>query len=139
MTEKIMTKISIERANKIIDGAIAKARELEAKPMGVTILDDGGHVVAYKREDGATHLRFDISRGKAWGTIALGMNPRKFAEMAQERPTLITALDTMTEGKIVPSAGGVLIKDGDEVIGAIGVSGDLPDLDEECAIAGIES
>jgi uncharacterized protein GlcG (DUF336 family) len=134
-----MTKISIEKANIIIDGAFAKARELGTKPMAATVLDDGGHLVAYKREDGATHLRFDISRGKAWGSIALGMNSRKYAEMAQDRPTFVTALDTMTEGKIVPSAGGVLIKDGDEVIGAVGVSGDLPDLDEECAMAGIDS
>lgn len=133
-----MTKISIEQATKIIDATIAKARELKAKPMGVTVVDAGGHLVAYKREDGATHLRFDISHGKAWGSIALGMNSRKFAEMALERPTFVTALDTMTQGKVVPSAGGVLIKDGDDIIGAVGVSGDLPDIDEQCAIAGIE-
>ena len=134
-----MTKISIEKAVKIIDGALKKARELNTKPMGAVVLDDGGHVVAYKREDGATHLRFDIARGKAWGAIALGINSRKFAEMAQERPSFVAALDAMTEGKIVPSAGGVLIKNGEEIIGAIGVSGDLPDKDEECAMAGINS
>lgn len=134
-----MTKITADKAQKIVDGVIAKARELNAKPMGVAVVDAGGHLIAFKREDGATHLRFSVAFGKAWGATSLGMNSRKFAEMAQERPTFVTALDTMTEGKIVPSAGGVLIKEGDEIIGAVGVSGDLPDIDEECAEHGINN
>lgn len=135
-----MQPLTQEKASALLNAALKKARELSAKPMGVAVLDAGGHLLAYQREDGATHLRFNIAFGKAWGAIALGMNSRKFAEMAQDRPAFIAALDTMTEGKIVPSAGGVLIKDKSGVtIGAIGISGDLPDIDEECAMAALEA
>jgi len=134
-----MTKISLKDAEKIIDSAIAKAREDGAAPMGVVVLDCGGHIIAYKREDDAAILRFDIARGKAKGAISLGINSSKFAEMAEQRPAFIASLGALTDGNIIPSAGGVLIYgDNMDVIGAVGVSGDLPDVDEKCAIEGVK-
>lgn len=134
-----MQAINLETANKIIEGTVAKARADERAPLGIAVLDAGGHIVAYSREDGATTLRFDVARGKAAGAVSLGMNSRKFAEMAEARPVFVSSLSTLTQGNIIPSAGGVLVKNAEgQVIGAVGVSGDLPDVDEACAIAGIE-
>ena len=56
-----------------------------------------------------------------------GMNPAFYSFM------------NLADGRLVPSPGGVFIVDGDEIIGAIGVSGDLPEVDEACAVAGIEA
>lgn len=135
-----MIKLSLKNAEKIIDGALKKAREEKTSPMGVVVLDDGGHIIAYKREDDAAILRFDIARGKAVGAISLKMNSRKYAEMVEQRPVFVSSLSTLTDGNIIPSAGGVLIYNEDrEIIGAVGVSGDLPDLDEMCAIEGIKN
>ena len=134
-----MIQISLKDAENIIDNIIAKAREEMTAPMGVVVLDSGGHIIAYKREDSAAILRFDIARGKAKGAISLGINSRKFAEMAEQRPAFISSLGSLTDGNIIPSAGGVLIYNNEkEVIGAVGVSGDLPDIDEKCAIEGIK-
>ncbi len=132
--------ITLEQATNIIDGALKKARELQTAPMAAIVVDKGGNIVAFKREDGASLLRFNIAYGKAWGSVGMLMPSRKMAEMAQERPSFVAALGEMSMGRVVPSPGGVLIYDAQqELIGAVGVSGDLPDLDEQCALAGIQS
>jgi uncharacterized protein GlcG (DUF336 family) len=60
--------------------------------------------------------------------------------MAAERPQFLAALSAAWDGKLIPAAGGVLIRDGQGiVIGAVGISGDLSDKDEDAAIAGIEA
>ncbi len=133
-------KLTLATAENIINQAIAHAKIVGAAPLGIVVLDDGGHLVAFKRQDKATALRFDIAKGKARGAVLMGMNSRKFAEIAEQRPVFISSLSTMTEGDIVPSAGGVLVynKNGD-VVGAVGISGDFPDVDEACAIQAIEA
>jgi uncharacterized protein GlcG (DUF336 family) len=134
-----MQAINLATANKIIEGTIAAARAGEHAPLGIAVLDAGGHIITYSREDGATTLRFDVAKNKAGGALSLGMNSRKFAEMAEARPVFVSSLSTLTNGAIIPSAGGVLVKNSEgQVIGAVGVSGDIPDVDEACAIAGIE-
>jgi uncharacterized protein GlcG (DUF336 family) len=134
-----MTDITLAQASNIIDATLAAARERDTAPMAAIVLDKGGNLVAFKREDGASILRFDIARGKAWGAIGMLMSSRKMAEMAEARPTFVTALGEMSGGRVVPSPGGLLIEsEHGEVIGSVGVSGDLPDLDERCAIAGIK-
>jgi uncharacterized protein GlcG (DUF336 family) len=96
-------------------------------------------VKVLKREDGASILRPQVAIGKAWGAIGMGESSRSLGERLKERPTFLGALSTMSEGKVVPVAGGVLIMDGNEIIGAVGVTGGTSDEDELCAIEGIKA
>jgi uncharacterized protein GlcG (DUF336 family) len=68
--------LKLSQALAIIDGAIAEARKRSFLQLGVAVLDAGGHVVAFKREDGASFLRFELACGKAWGALAMGFSRR---------------------------------------------------------------
>jgi len=132
--------LKLTQASGIIDTAIAQGRKQHLAPLAVAVLDAGGHLIAFKREDGAGIVRFDIAYGKAWGALGMGFGTRELAQRAATYPTFVTALSAVSQGRMVPSPGGVLILDADkEVIGAVGISGDRGDNDEACAIAGIEA
>jgi uncharacterized protein GlcG (DUF336 family) len=92
-----------------------------------------------KREDSASILRPQIAIGKAWGAVGMGESSRQLSERLKERPAFLGALSTMSQGKVVPVPGGVLIMDGNEIVGAVGVSGGTADEDEACAIEGIKA
>jgi uncharacterized protein GlcG (DUF336 family) len=131
--------LTLSKATEIIDTALEKARTESFAPLAVAVLDAGGHLVAYKREDGAGIIRFDIAFGKAWGSLGMGFGSRELTERAEKYPTFISVLSTVSGGRLVPSPGGVLILDGSRmVIGAVGISGDVGGNDEICAVAGIE-
>lgn len=133
-----MAKLKLRDAEIIIDAALDKGRRLQLAPLAIAVLDAGGHFVAYKREDGAGLVRFDIAYGKAWGALGMGFGTREIMARAEKFPAFITSLYAVSQGRAVPSPGGVLILDADgEVIGAIGISGDTGDNDELCALAGI--
>jgi len=135
-----MTKLTLLAANDIVAGAFAKAAELKLRPLGVSVLDAGGHLVVFQRQDGASFLRPQMSAGKAYGALSIGMGSRRLEAFAKERPYLVSGIADVSGGRIVPVAGGVLVRDdGDEIIGAVGISGDTSDNDEACAIAGIEA
>jgi uncharacterized protein GlcG (DUF336 family) len=134
-----LMKLTLEQASMIVDKALAKARELNIQPLCVAVLDEGGHVKALKREDGASILRPTIAIAKAWSAIGMGESSRHLAERLKDRPAFLTALSDMSGGKVVPAAGGVLIVAGDEIIGAAGASGATSDEDEACVVAGIQS
>jgi uncharacterized protein GlcG (DUF336 family) len=133
-----MTSVTLAQASTIVDATLAKGRATNSTPLTVAVLDAGGHLVAFKREDRSGILRFDIAFGKAWGALGLGFGSREFLERTKINPTFVGALTTVAQGRLVPVPGGVLIKNADgDVIGAVGVSGDTSDRDEECALAGI--
>src|SRR5690348_466566 len=132
-------KLGLEKASIIVDKALAKAREANYRPMCIVVLDDGGCLKALKREDGASILRPNIAIGKAWGAVGMGESSRALGERLKERPAFLGALSDMSGGKVVPVPGGVLIMDGREVIGAVGMSGGTADEDEACAIEGIKA
>ena len=132
--------LTLEQASTMIDAALAKGRELNLPPLCVAVLDAGGHLKALKREDGAGILRPAIAIGKAWGALGMGApSSRAIGERLQDRPAFLGALSVMSEGKIVPVAGGVSIYEGQEVVGAVGITGASSDEDEACAIAGIQA
>jgi uncharacterized protein GlcG (DUF336 family) len=138
--EKPMTALSLDKAARIVDGALAKAASLKLKPLAVSVLDAGGHLVAFQRQDGASFLRHQIGSGKAFGALAIGAGSRSVAKAAIERPHFMQGLSGVSDGRVVPVAGGVLIRDeAGEIIGAVGISGDTSDNDEAAAIAGIEA
>ena len=134
-----MTTLTLKAANAILEGAVAKAAEIKALPLTISVLDAGGHIKALWRQDGASALRPKIATSKALTAINLGISSRKVGDMAAQRPSFVGAVSTLAEGNIMPAAGGVLIMDGKEMIGAVGITGDTSDRDEECAIAGIEA
>lgn len=132
-------KLTLEKASLIVDKALAKARESKFRPMCVAVLDGGGHLKTLKREDGASILRPQIAIGKAWGAVGMGESSRSLSERLKDRPSFLGALSTMSNGKVVPVAGGVLIMSENEIIGAAGVSGGTAEEDETCAIEGIRA
>ena len=135
-----MLNISLEQANVVVVSALREGRTLGLKPLSVTVLDAGGHLVAFAREDGSSNLRPQIAIAKASGALALGVSSRAIGEMAIERPTFVNAAAGLNPAGIVPAAGGVLVRDaGGQVIGAVGVTGDTSDNDERCALAGISA
>ncbi|HXG53049.1 MAG TPA: heme-binding protein [candidate division Zixibacteria bacterium] len=130
-------ELTLDKAAAIVDGALARAREMKIRPLCVAVLDAGGHLKALKREDGAGILRPHIAIGKAWGAIGMGESSRHLGERLKSRPEFLGALSDMSQGKVVPVPGGVLIIDGGAIIGAAGASGGTADEDEACVIAGI--
>jgi uncharacterized protein GlcG (DUF336 family) len=132
--------LSLASSGAIIDAAIAKARQDGLAPIAVAVLDAGGHLIAFKREDGAGFFRFDIAYGKAWGSLGMGFDSRELSSRAKNIPTFFSMLSVAAGGRLIASPGGVLIEDAQgNLIGAVGISGDLGDQDEACAIAGIEA
>jgi uncharacterized protein GlcG (DUF336 family) len=135
-----MTELTLAKANTIIETAFARAAELKLKPLGVSVLDSGGHLVAFQRQDGASFLRHEIGAGKAFGALSLGTGSRTVAKTAVERPHFMQGLSGVSGGRVVPVPGGVLIRSkSGEILGAVGISGDTSDNDEAAAIAGIEA
>lgn len=130
--------ISLTQANTIIAAAFARGAELGLKPLSVIVLDAGGHVIAFQRQDGASTLRYQIATGKASGALGLGVSSRKIGEMALERPSFVASVGAVAPHGVIPAAGGIIVtgRDG-QPLGAVGVTGDSSDNDEVCALAGI--
>lgn len=138
-----MTALTLAQASTIVDKALEHARTLKLKPMAVAVLDAGGHLLAFKREEGASILRPQIAQGKAWGVLGMGFGGREFARRVQAgaaAQTFLNALIVASEGRVVPVLGGVLIRASDRtIIGSVGVTGDISENDEACAVAGIKA
>ena len=135
-----MSWITLEQARQIITSAIEVGRQEGFAPLSVVVLDAGGNVKAFDREDGASNLRFEIAHGKAYGALGLGMGSRAIMERAEKQPSFMVAVTATFGGRLVPVPGGVLvIHEASGIIGAVGVTGDLSDNDEAAAVAGIEA
>ncbi len=134
-----MSALTLKVAVNLASHAISAGRAISAAPLTIAVLDAGGHLVTLQREDGASLLRPQIAIGKAWGAVGMGESSRSLSERLKERPAFLGALSTMSQGKVVPVPGGVLIMDGNEIVGAVGVSGGTAEEDEACAIEGIKA
>lgn len=134
-----MADISISKARVIIRKTLAKGREMDLKPLSVVVLDAGGHVKAFEREDGASPGRFAIAQGKAYGAVMLGMSGTAQMARAEQQAYFMNAMNGAFHGQVVPVPGGILVKDKrGAVIGAVGVTGDTSDNDLIAGLAGIE-
>lgn len=135
-----MTEISTSKARTIIRKALAKGSEMGLKPLSVVVLDSGGHVKAFERDDGAAPGRFGIAHGKAYGAVMLGMSGTAQMKRAEQQAYFMAAVNGVYGGAVVPVPGGVLVRDKrGAVIGAVGVTGDTSDNDLIAALAGIEA
>lgn len=133
-----MAGMTLEIADKVIDGALAKGAEEGFRPLSVAVLDAGGNLVSFKKSDNSSLMRFQIATGKAWGALGMGTNSSNLANVYEQRPHFIQSLMDASGGRLVPVAGGTLIKTEDgEIIGAVGISGDNSDNDEIACRAGI--
>jgi uncharacterized protein GlcG (DUF336 family) len=133
-----MPDLTLDAAGTILDAALARGRELGLAPLTVVVLDAGGHLKAAKREDGSSLLRPEIATGKAWGALGMGFGGRELARRAARAPQFFAAVTELAGGRLVPVAGGVLIRSREgAILGAVGISGDASDKDEDCVVHGI--
>ena len=135
-----MTAITLRKARTIVAKALAKGGEQEMKPLAVCVLDAGGHLKAFERQDGASNLRFQIAHGKANGALGMGVGSRALMNRAEQQAYFLLSVNGVFDGGLIPVPGGVLVRDRKgALIGAVGVTGDSSDNDELAAIAGIEA
>ena len=111
--------ISRELAQKMVDAAVAKAREIGVSE-NVAILDDGGNLKAFSRMDGAPIPTIEIAQNKAY-TALFGVPTQDFFDFIQRDPSLLAGTPTLA--RVAAWGGGLPIKVHGEVVGAIGVSG----------------
>ena len=131
--------ITLDQARTMVSVAREKGREMGLKPLSVAVLDAGGHLLAFEREDGASPGRFEIARGKAYGAVMLGMPGSAQMARAEGQAYFMAAVNGAFGGKVVPVPGGVLVIRDGAVVGAVGVTGDTSDNDAAAAVAGIEA
>lgn len=128
------------QAHTIVEVALKKGRELNLKPLAVSVLDAGGNLIAFLRDDQVSIMRFEISSGKAFACLAMGIGGRDLLARSAAMPVFMNALQARSPKGFFPMRGGVLVRDAaGEVVGAVGVSGDTSERDEECAILGVEA
>ncbi len=129
--------MELSAAQEIIARAHAKARHLGIR---VTVaVDSGGLLVALARMDGAAPLTPQVAESKAVGAVMLHRDGAALADLAKDRPGFFSVADRLTRVPIVPGLGSVLVRKGDAVAGAVGVSGGRPEQDLEIAQAGVSA
>ena len=135
-----MSTVTLAQADSIIAAVLVRARELKCRPMAVVVTDQGAHATAFKKEDGSAMMRLEMAMGKAYAALALGRSSSLVRKRAEERPLFMSYLMSASEGQIFAEGGGMLIRDqSGELIGAVGVTGDTQERDEELAAHGIRA
>ncbi|MEO0959359.1 MAG: heme-binding protein [Pseudomonadota bacterium] len=136
-----MTEITLEKAREIIRGTLDKGHEMGLKPLSVVILDAGGNVKAFEREDGASNLRFNMAYAKAYGCIGVGLGGRAMMNRAESQAYFMNSLTAAFGGNVLPVPGGILLRDGEggPIVGAVGITGDTSDNDEAAGLAAISA
>ena len=127
------TDITLTQAHAVIAAGERKADELGI-PFNIAVVDAGANLKAFGRQDGAWLGSIDIAQGKAFTARAFDMATKELAPMTQPGEPLF-GIDASNGGKIIIFAGGIPLKDGDTIVGAVGVSGGTPDQDHEVAEA----
>ena len=135
-----MTAITLDQANRIITAILKRGAKLDCRPMSVIVVEPGCKVKAFQKEDGSSMIRFEMALGKCYAALALGRSSKLVKVRAEEKPIFMEYLDSVSGRQIFAEGGGMQIRDKDgEVIGAVGVTGDTEDRDEELAVHGIHA
>jgi len=127
--------VTLDAAQKVVDGARTKADQIGV-PMNIAVVDDGNNLTAFARMDGAWLGSIDISQNKAYTARSFDMSTKDLAPLAQPNQPLY-GIEASNQGQLIVFAGGIPLMDGDDVVGAIGVSGGSVDEDHEVAEAGV--
>jgi len=132
--------ITLDQANRIIAAIIKRGQEINCRPLSVLVVEPGCKVKAFQKEDGSSMIRFEMAFGKAYAALAMGRSSKLVKVRAEEKPIFMRYLNAATGDQIFPEGGGLQILDQDvEFIGAVGVTGDTEDCDEELAAHGIRA
>ena len=135
-----MTAITLDQAERLIDAVLERGAELDCRPLSVIVVEPGCKVKAFKKEDGSSMIRFEMAYGKAYAALAMGRSSKLVKVRAEEKPIFMRYLLSATGDQIFPEGGGLQIRDAaGEVIGAVGVTGDTEDCDEDLAVLGIHA
>jgi len=129
--------VTLEDARRVIAAAEKKAEEI-GQPMNIAVADVGGNLVAHVRMDGAWLGSVDISIKKAWTSRAFDIATKDLAEHSQSGGQFF-GINASNDGKVMIFAGGIPLKQGGKVVGAIGVSGGSGEQDHQVAEAGVEA
>lgn len=132
--------ITLEQANRIIEAIIKRGAELDLRPISAVVVEPGCIVKAFQKEDGASMMRFEMAFGKCYAALALSRSSKLMRIRHEEKPTFMRYLIDASEDRLFAEGGGMQIRDKDgTVIGAVGVTGDTEDRDEELAVHGIHA
>jgi uncharacterized protein GlcG (DUF336 family) len=135
----VISSLTLAHARSVSEHTLAAGRDAGLLPLTVAVLDAGGNLMHFQREDGCGTLRGDIAIGKAAAALGMGIPSRTIRDRLADRPAFQTAIAAASDGKFIAVPGGVLIIDQEaRAIGAVGVSGDASDRDEYAAIKGIQ-
>ncbi|MSQ50786.1 MAG: heme-binding protein [Betaproteobacteria bacterium] len=135
-----MRSITLAEANKIINGTFVSAKKRKSHALAAIVLDSGGRVKAFQKQDGASLMRFEIAYGKAFAALSLNRSSRQVLQKHREKPYFMANLEALSDGPLFLEGGGQLIRDkSDEIVGALGVTGDVNEVDDLCAIDGIHA
>ena len=126
--------ITSEAARAMIAAAEAKAREMGI-PMAIAVCDESGVLKAFSRMDGAALLAVQIAQDKAYTAVSFGMASGDWYPFIEKDPPLLHGI--VHTPRLIIFGGGFPVKDGDSIIGAIGVSGGHYSHDVEVAQAGL--
>ncbi len=129
-----MGSITLTQARAVIDAAEKKANDIGVA-MNIAVVDAGNNLTAFVRQDGGWLGSIEIAQDKAFTARAFDMPTADLAESAQPGEPLY-GIAVSNEGRVIVFPGGIPLKSGDEVIGAIGVSGGEVDQDHTVAEAG---
>jgi uncharacterized protein GlcG (DUF336 family) len=139
-SEAKMQHLSMDQALSIILNTFKRGAELDAHALAVIVLDGGGRVRAFLKQDGASLMRFEVARGKAFAALALNRSSRMVLQKAREKPLFMESLTAMADSPLFLEAGGQLIRNAaGDILGAVGVTGDVNEIDDLCAMAGIRA
>jgi uncharacterized protein GlcG (DUF336 family) len=135
-----MSAITLDQANRIITAILQRGAEVDCRPLSVIVVEPGCVVKAFQKEDGSSMIRFEMAFGKAYAALAMGRSSKLVRIRAEEKPIFMDYLISASREQMFPEGGGLQIRDAaGEVIGAVGVTGDTEDRDEELAAHGIHS
>jgi len=135
-----MSAITLDQANRIIAAILKRGAEIDCRPLSVIVVEPGCKVKAFQKEDGSSMIRFEMAFGKAYAALAMGRSSKLVKVRAEEKPIFMGYLISASGDQIFPEGGGLQIRNGQgEVIGAVGVTGDTEDRDEELAAHGIRA
>jgi uncharacterized protein GlcG (DUF336 family) len=128
--------ITLSDARRIIAAAELKAEEIK-QPMNIAVVDGGGNLIAHVRMDGAWIGSVDISINKAWTARAFDIATKDLAENSQSGDQFF-GIHASNHGRVMIFAGGIPLKRGDQIVGAVGVSGGMGKQDQAVAEAAAE-
>ncbi|HZS02969.1 MAG TPA: heme-binding protein [Chloroflexota bacterium] len=130
--------LTLDEGLHLLQTCIAKMRSMSLR-CSIAVVDAAGIQVAAARADGANLLSPDIAYGKAYAAAMFRRSGRELGEAWGPGHPVGSAMVARTGGRFVPAQGSLVLRDGDEVVGAIGVSGARSDQDEEIAQAGVDA